>query len=55
MEYTNDTLGALAYWASDLTSCWTPVNVAGSQGYRTWINENYLTKRWRYACIPLGS
>jgi len=54
MEYTNDTLGALAYWAYELgQELWTPVNVAGWPGYRTWINENYLTKRWRYASYTL--
>ncbi|OWY19984.1 DUF1800 domain-containing protein [Sphingobacteriales bacterium UPWRP_1] len=43
-------LNGIFYDCADMAQeLFEPVNVAGWPGYRTWINENNLTRRWDYA------
>lgn len=49
MEYTEDMLNTIGYYCAELgQEILTPINVAGWPGYRDWINENTLTRRWDF-------
>ncbi|MGB0839525.1 MAG: DUF1800 domain-containing protein, partial [Chitinophagales bacterium] len=46
-EYSTDNLVSIFYACRNLgQELFTPVNVAGWPGHRTWINENTITQRW---------
>ncbi|MFN7119813.1 MAG: DUF1800 family protein [Saprospiraceae bacterium] len=48
INWTDETLTGLLYLAGELgQNLFNPVDVAGWQGNRTWVNSNTLTGRWQ--------
>lgn len=48
INYDPSILNAIFYDAYELgQELFNPINVAGWEGHRTWINENTLTRRWQ--------
>jgi uncharacterized protein (DUF1800 family) len=48
IAWTDDALNGLLYLAGELgQNLFNPVDVAGWQGNRTWVNSNTLTGRWQ--------
>ncbi|MEN0003170.1 MAG: DUF1800 domain-containing protein [Bacteroidota bacterium] len=56
MSYTDEVLEVLTYYTFILgQELFSPVDVAGWTGNRTWINSNTLTGRWQAAEYYIGS
>lgn len=54
VEWNEESLNGLLYLASELgQALFNPVDVAGWQGNRTWVNSNTLTGRWQAARFVL--